>query len=153
MNNMICNECGTSLPQNATECPNCGCPAPMVPQSHSKKDLFSSVNIPSIIALLLGVIIIVLGVSLLKKDISIDSYRAKTYDAEYTAFGGDFYTSIYGATDIIVDELSDINGGIQSLSENLVVIVETIYYVSGVIVISLGLGVVSTSCIHLLKKD
>lgn len=153
MNNIKCSECGTVLPQNATECPNCGCPAPIVSQSPAKKNILSSLNIPSLVALFLGVIIIITGFSLLKKDVAIDSYRAKIYDAEYTAFGGDFYTSIYGATDIIVDELSDINGGIESLSESLVVIVETVYYISGMIVISLGLGVVSISCIHILKQD
>lgn len=153
MNDFTCNECGAILPQNATECPNCGCPVPSTPQNAFKKKTLSSLRIQSVISLILGIIILVLGVSLMKKDVSLDPYSAKKYDAEYTAFGGDFYTSIYGATDIIVDELSDINDGLESLSETMISSIEAIYYAGGVIVSALGLGVIAMSCCYISKNN
>lgn len=107
----------------------------------------------SVIALILGIVIIVMGAKVMKMKVDVDTYSAKHYDAEYAAFGGDFYTEIYGATDTIVDELDDINSGIATLSESIADISNTIYYPIGMMIIALGLGVVAISCIHILKEN
>lgn len=153
MSNLVCSECGAPLSQNATVCSSCGCPVTTEAQHSIKKNSPSPSNILSAVSLLLGIIILIIGISLTQKDVTIDPYHARIYDAEYTAFKGDFYTSIYGVTDTIVDELSDINGGIESLSETMVVVIEAIYYISGIMVSSLGLGVIAMSCIHISKRS
>ena len=137
------------------ECPSCGCP---VDKSNEAKIEYSvptktrapkKLNILSIISLFLGIAIIIMGVTVMNKKVNIDTYSAKHYDAEYAAFGGDFYTKIYGASDIIIDELNDINNGVEVLSESMDVLVNIIYYPIGMLIISLGIGVIAISCIHL----
>ena len=110
-------------------------------------------NIISIISLLFGVVIIIMGITLMNKKVTIDTYNAKNYDAEYAAFGGDFYTEIYGAADIIVDELNDINSGVTVLSESMATMSNVIYYPAGMIIIAIGLGVVAVSCNHIKKEN
>lgn len=157
MNELKCKECGAALVQGATECPSCGCPieevkiecaAPTKTQTAKKK-----VNVISILPLLLGIVIIVMGITVMNKGVSIDTYSAKHYDADYAAFGGDFYTEIYGVTDMIVDELNDINSGVEVLSESMATMASVIYYSTGMIIIALDLGVVAVSCNHIKKEN
>lgn len=89
----------------------------------------------------------------MNKEVSIETYNAKHYDADYAAFGGYFYTEIYGASDIIVDELNDINGGVEVLSESMAAMANVIYYPVGMMIVALGLGVVAVSCNHIKKEN
>lgn len=165
MSELKCKECGAMLAQGTKECSSCGCPieevkfAPAAPIETKSAKKF---NVMSIISLILGVVIIVMGVSVMNKEVSIDTYSAGNYnadyDADYAAFGGDFYTEIYGATDIIVDELNDVvdelddlNGGVEVLSESIGTMANVIYYPVGMLIIAIGLGVVAMSCNHMIK--
>lgn len=158
MSELKCKECGAVLEQGAKECPSCGCPieettVEYAEQTKAQAPKKFKVNVMSVISLLLGVVIIVMGITVMNKEVSIDTYSAKHYDADYAAFGGDFYTEIYGASDIIVDELDDINGGIEVLSESMAAAANIIYYPIGMMIIALGLGVVAVSCNHLKKEN
>ena len=82
----------------------------------------------------------------------MDTYSAKHYDADYAAFGGDFYTEIYGASDMIIDELDDINGGLEIISESMETIANSIYYPIGMMIIAFGIGVIAISFNHIKKE-
>lgn len=155
MNELKCKECGATLAQGTTECPSCGCPVEEASGETqiTKVQTAKKLNIMPIISLLLGVVIIVMGISVINKSVSIDTYSASHYDADTAKFGGDFYTSIYKASDIIVDELNDINGGIGILSESMSIMVNAIYYPIGMMIIAIGLGVVAVSCNHIKKEN
>lgn len=156
MDALKCKECGAELAQGTKECPNCGCPIEEINvecAAPTKTQIAKKFNVMPIISLLLGVVIIIMGITVMNKEVSIDTYIAKHYDADYAAFGGDFYTEIYGASDIIVDELNDINGGIEVLSESIAALANVIYYPIGMMIIALGLGVVAVSCNHIKKEN
>lgn len=158
-----CPECGEVILENLHECPRCGCPLEdniptTVPQEtqpkiskekevHSKK----KVNIMPLISLVIGIIVFILGCTLLNHKYSLETYSARSYNVDSAAFGADFYTEIYGASDTIVDELSDINGGIATISGAFTEIVYAIYFSGGIIVIALGLGIVAMSLLHIGK--
>lgn len=156
MTELKCRECGAALAQGAKECPSCGCPIGEVKPGNAaptKTRTAKKFNIMSIISLLLGIVIIIMGITVMNKEVSIDTYSAKHYDADYAEFGGDFYTEIYGASDIIVDELNDINGGVEVLSESMAAMENVIYYPVGMMIIALGLGVIAVSCNHIKKEN
>lgn len=162
MEELKCKECGAVLAQEAKECPVCGCPVeeavnaeptapkPTAPQKEKRE---SKINITAIISLLLGIAIIIMGGTVINKEISIDTYRAEHYNAEYAEFGGDFYTYIYGASDTMVDELNAINSGVELISESMSTIANIIYYPAGMIIIAIGLGVVAMSVNHIKKEN
>lgn len=151
MNEIKCKECGAALALGTKECPACGCPvegraeyvAPAQPQTKKK------FNVMSIFSFLIGVVIVIMGITVMNKDVNIYTYYANPYNADYAAFGGDFYTEIYGVCDIIVDELDDINGGIEALSKSMETMANVIYYPIGMMIIALGLGVLAISFIHI----
>lgn len=156
MNELKCKECGAALAQGENECHACGCPIEEVKvnrPAHIKTKKAKNFNVMSVVSLLLGVVIIIMGIVVINKEVSIDTYSAEYYNADYAAFGGDFYTEIYRASDIIVDELNDINGGVELLSESMAAIANVIYYPVGMIIIALGLGVVAMSCNHIKKEN
>ena len=156
MNELKCKECGATLVQGANECPSCGCPIEEVvieTVAAAKIQATKKFNVMSIISLLLGVAIIIMGITVMNKEVSIDTYSANYYDADYAVFGADFYTEIYGASDIIVDELNEINGGVELLSESMATMASVIYYSIGMMIIALGLGVVAVSCNHIKKES
>lgn len=158
MNERKCNECGAVIPEGATACPSCGCPIPAEvtkpsEKKQEKRKIPVAINWMAVISLILGVIIIFMGTSVKKKTISLGTYSAKHYSADEARFGADFYTEIYKASDIMVDELNDINGGIGELSESLNSMANVIYYPVGTMIEGMGLGVIAISCIHLKKKD
>ena len=158
MNERKCNECGAVIPEGATACPSCGCPIPAEvtkpsEKKQKKRKIPVAINWMAVISLILGVIIIFMGTSVKKKTISLGTYSAKHYSADEARFGADFYTEIYKASDIMVDELNDINGGIGELSESLNSMANVIYYPVGTMIEAMGLGVIAISCIHLKKKD
>lgn len=184
-----CKECGAILAADAKECSVCGCPVDIAegkpievkgePAAQSvkteetkakaigmmKEKKSIKINFMAIISLILGIVIIAMGakVSKMKMDVDVEAatYSAKHYDVDYAAFGGDFYTEIYGATDTIVDELDDINSGVATLTKSVAsasdtmanTLANTIYYPVGMLIIALGIGVVAVSCIHILKVD
>lgn len=161
MNDLKCKECGAPLTEGMTECPSCGCP--VQPESFAPQELSApqeqpkasaaakkmKFNITSIIALLLGIIIIGIGVSVTSKSLTLADYSAKTYQVDSARFGADFYTDIYEASDVMVDELSAINGGIEAVSVSVNTAAREIHSAIGILIISLGLGVVAVSCIHI----
>lgn len=156
MNELKCKECGTIFEPGTKECPVCGCPIEEVKVecvAPTKTQTTKKFNVMSIISLLLGIVIIIMGITVMNAEVSIDTYSAKHYDADYAAFGGDFYTEIYGASDMIVDELNDINGSIEILSESMAAMANVIYYPAGMMIIALGLGVVAVSCNHIKKEN
>ena len=152
-----CPECGEVILENLHECPRCGCPLEdniptTVPQEtqpkiskekevHSKK----KVNIMPLISLVIGIIVFILGCTLLNHKYSLETYSARSYNVDSAAFGADFYTEIYGASDTIVD------GGIATISSAFTEIVYAIYFSGGIIVIALGLGIVAMSLLHIGK--
>jgi hypothetical protein len=173
MEEIKCSECGAVLTSDMLECPNCGCPVENmqadsaaheknVPVQSFSTASESSVQLPTntkkklslapCISLILGLILMLLGFKVTAREAGLPLYDAKSYNVSYAAFGADFYTEIYGATDTIVDELSDINEGIGSLSESLNTIATVINYAAGMVIIAIGLGVVSVSILHMKKS-
>lgn len=160
MEELKCKECGTVLTQDAKECPACGCPIaevikaePTVPKKEKKEKIVSKINITAIISLLLGVAIIIMGATVINREVSIDTYRAGHYKAEHAEFGADFYTYIYDASDTMVDELNDINSGVELISESMSTMANAIYYPAGMIIIAIGLGVVAMSVNNIKKEN
>lgn len=155
MSELKCTECGAVLPEDAVECPTCGCPVPEVPAKavlSPKKAASFPLNIMAIISLILGIAIIIMGANVMKMSTDLDTYTAKHFDVDTAKFGADFYTEIYKASDVIVDELSAVNSGIGLLSESMAAIANVVYYPAGIIIISLGLGVVAISLLHIKKR-
>lgn len=161
-----CIECGENLQEGMTECPNCGCPvderrADVYPEWEEKHRVNENaiiavksfkINPFAIVSILVGVVILILGINLSKEELNVEQYYAKQYSVDYAAFGGDFYTEIYGASDTIVDELNSINGGLQSLSTSISSITGTITHVSSMIIIAIGLATISGSLLHIRKR-
>lgn len=86
-------------------------------------------KITSILMAVIGLVVIVLGASFRPEVTSSDltektfKYAAENYNLEYCAFGGDFYTEIYAASDMIVDVLDDINRS----TEDVVAVQNAVY--------------------------
>ena len=78
-------------------------------------------KITSILMVVIGLVVIVLGASFQPEATSYDltektfKYAAENYNLQYCAFGGDFYTEIYAASDMIVDVLDDINRSTETV--------------------------------------
>ena len=167
MNELKCKECGAEFTHGAKECPSCGCPIEEVKVESAtpiKAQTAKNFNVMSIISLLLGVVIIIMGITVMNKEVSIDTYSTQNnttnYDADYCAFGADFYTEIYKTSDIIVDELNDVIDGIDDLKNGVEVIsgsmssiANVIYYPIGMMIVALGLGVIAVSCNHIKKTN
>lgn len=118
-----------------------------------KKLFCNKKNFLPYVSLIIGIILLIMGLFVVNKKTGINVYIANDYNVPSMAFGGDFYTEIYNASDKIVDELNDINGGMESLSESLNYIVEAIYFSAGMIIISLGLCTIAVSCICLKREN
>lgn len=160
MEEIRCTECGEMLVNGTKECPKCGCPVNYL-QPEIKKEEITIVKsdngenkktILPIISLVIGVVIVIMGFMLLTHKSNIEVYDARIYDVDKVAFGADFYTEIYNASDTIVDELNDINGGIAVISNSLASVIEAIYYGGGMVVIALGLGIVAISFMNINKS-
>lgn len=160
MEKISCTECGEILANGAKECPKCGCPVDDS-QPEIKKKKVTAVksdkeeckkSILPIVSFVIGIVIIILGFMLLMHKSDIEVYDAESYNIDKATFGADFYTEIYSASDTIVDELNDINGGIAALSESLVSVIAAIYYGCGVVVITMGFGIVAISLMNIDKS-
>lgn len=120
-------------------------------------------KLSSIICFILGIVVIILGTRLVAEpaDHSVEDntfrYSATDYDLPHAAFGADFYTDIYEGSDYIVDVLDDINKSMETVvkAENGIYeataanikatddLIDTIYEVSGMIVIAIGAVIVA----------
>ena len=155
MSEWKCKECGAPLEQGMHECPACGCPVKEEEPERaaaSKAKTGVRLNIMAVVSLLIGIEIMIMGTNMMHKEVSIDTYSAKHYDIDYAAFGADFYTDIYEASDVIVDELSDINGGMEKISESMAKMANVIYEPIGMMIVAIGMGVAALSCKDLLKQ-
>ena len=148
-----CMECGEFLDERMSICPRCGCPVKAEEKPTVEKKSKIRIKIMPIVSIVLGLVIIYCGIVLVGQKTVAKDYSAKTFNVESAEFGGDFYTLIYGASDTIVDELSAINGGIAVLSESTNTITNTLYYSSGIVVISMGIAVIAVSLPKLIKKE
>lgn len=155
MTEFKCPECNKSIAEGVTECPHCGYPvldAKKEQRTSRKKAQLKRFNIMPFISLFLGIVIIIMGITIKNKDASLDIYLAKNYNIENIEFGGDFYTEIYAASDMIVDELSDINKGVESLSQSIASSTNVIYYSTGMLIIAIGTAVVAISCNNIKRE-
>ena len=125
--------------------------APIVPLEKTEETY--KVNFAALASLVLGIVIIIMGSSVMNKNADLAVYKANPYDADYAAFGGDFYTEIYAVTDMIVDELNDMNNGIATVSRAVVAEVNTVYYTTGMLMIAIGLGVIAIAGVHVVKRE
>ena len=75
----------------------------------------------AIICVLIGIAVIILGVTFSGEPAEYTSasggtyYKAGDYSVRSATFGADFYTYIYGSTDAIVDELNEINHAAEKI--------------------------------------
>ena len=149
MDEMRCGECGTAIEKGMTECPSCGCPIEQRPVKEKKR---LKCYIMPILSIVLGIAIIIMGIQVMGKKTQMNTYTARRYAADSAKFGADFYTYVYDASDMMVDELSDINGGIALLSESMETAANVIYYPVGMLIVAIGLGVVALSCTHIGRE-
>lgn len=169
MNEQKCPECGATLPENIQTCPQCGCPLPTKEAEPKYTAASSAPNHPatsatvtkkskkkiSIMALLgtiIGILVVLMGFNLVGKVAQSNVHNATEYDVPYSAFGADFYTEIYGATDIMADELNDIDKGIEKISYSATELIDTMYVCSGTIIMAIGLATIASS-IQKIKKE
>lgn len=164
MIDLKCQECGISISSEMDECPNCGYPVSVNKLGECQKEFMFAQNIVSknktakktsimpYISLILGICILVFGIWVASNKPEIDTYNAKQFNVDYSAFGGDFYTEIYGAVDIIADELNAINGGIESISKSINSFTNLICSSTGMLIIAIGLSTIALSCVHIKKN-
>lgn len=109
-------------------------------------------KITAIVMAALGLIAIIMGAAISGKDADTSSFvhSAGYYNADSAAFGADFYTYIYDASDTIVDALSDMNNGISEAvaAQNYQIkkaaeTTEAVYKAGGMIVIAIGLAILA----------
>lgn len=160
-----CVECGTELDEFVKVCPNCGCPVQTVPVVEKVNDAPVSVpatkptpksfkiNMMAVISLILGIVILVMGFKVADKKFEINEYNASKYSVDSAKFGADFYTEIYKASDVAVDAISAVNGGIASLSTSVADFVEVVTYSAGMIIVAIGMGVIAVSVLHIKKEE
>lgn len=109
------------------------------------------ISIRHCMSLTIGFIIIGIIAATKKPDMKI--YSAETFDVESATFGADFYTEIYQANDTIVNELNQINDGVETLSASMKSMAEVIYFAAGMIIIAIGLGMNAISCNSIKKRN
>lgn len=150
-----CKECGAILEAGAAVCPDCGCPVEQAaeqPMPVVKEKPSFKLNILAVAALLLGVVIIIMGMKVMRTSVSVDTFQAKHYNTDSMTFGADFYTEIYRASDTIVDELSELNSGVETISESVAELANVIYEPVGTLIVTLGIGVIAVSLCHIKSK-
>ena len=123
------------------------------PVEEKKESFLKQFNTMALVSMAIGLVIIIMGFAVIGKDVSVNTHHANAYDVDYAAFGADFYTEIYGASDVIVSALDDINGGIGQISQSMVVLANVVQYPIGMLIVALGLGVIAVSCNNLKKNN
>lgn len=170
MHERKCPECGEIITANLESCPKCGCPlsesSPVPPESApTPKYSVSSDPVPSskttkkkhsnkaeIASLILGVLIFIMGFSLWRTSPATQTHSAGNYAVPYAAFGGDFYTEIYAASDTMADALTDIDSGIEAVSVSTQSLAQGLYTCSGMITMAIGLMTISISLPKIKKS-
>ena len=123
------------------------------PVEEKKENFLKQFNKMALVSMAIGLVIIIMGFVVIGKNVSVNTHYAHSYDVDYAAFGADFYTEIYGASDVIVSALDDINGGIGQISQSMAVLANVVQYPIGMLIIALGLGVIAVSCNNLKKNN
>ncbi len=91
------------------------------PKSESRGGSSTFRKFSSVLCALLGIVIVLFGYKMDQDAVNhAESLRTYSYDAgsyyvPYASFGGDFYTYMYNASDTIVDELDDMNKGMEQV--------------------------------------
>ena len=163
MNDEIkCPECGAMVARDVKTCPQCGCPMPAsteqpkyvapAAQPAAPAKPKAKTSKAAVVGVILGILITLMGGSLIGRTATTTPHMASSYDASSASFGADFYTYIYDASDTIVDELNDIDSGIESVSNSVTELIQVVYLCSGEIVIALGLTMVVGSLGKLRKN-
>ena len=146
MNEIKCPECGSVINADVEICPTCGFP---VKKSDEQKIITEKekkhFNVLSLIALLIGVVIIIIGGYTATRKADLKIHSAKKYNTDIAAFGADFYTEIYDATKAAADGVWDVNSGIEIISKDMSSIANTIYFSAGMIIIAIGSAIVAVS--------
>ena len=76
-------------------------------------------KIVSILTLIIGLLVIVMGVKVMNTSVSdslggsYTDFEVGEFDVWGASFGADFYTYMYDASDMIVEELNAINNGLE----------------------------------------
>ena len=120
----------------------------------SQRSILLQIRLPRLVAaLILGVVIIFMGMKVMRTSVSVDTFQAKHYNTDSMTFGADFYTEIYRASDTIVDELSELNSGVETISESVAELANVIYEPVGTLIVTLGIGVIAVSLCHIKSKS
>ena len=90
-------------------------------------------KIIAIITIIVGIIVIVLGLCIQPGKVYL--HNDSIYSVPSAAFGADFYTYVYDGVDTIVDELDDINRGVETIASAGKMIVISI----GLLIVAMGL--------------
>jgi len=122
-------------------------------------------KITALTTAIIGLVIMLLGLVLVFQTVSPytvsgNFYHVPSwYDAEGAAFGGDFYTYMYDASDMIVSELNEINQGMgqvvaaqNTLNANAVAgvnatgnLTTAVYRTGGLVIVAIGLAVLASA--------
>ena len=117
----------------------------------------------AIICVIIGIVVLILGITFDGEPAEYSagsggvSYSAGNYSVSGASFGADFYTYIYGSTDVIVDELDELNHAVETVvdGENSVRravsanidatngVIRAINAASKLLIISFGLGILA----------
>lgn len=92
-------------------------------------------KITAVLTVIIGIGVIVFDARLMKETanhaVDDNSFRymanegeVNTFDAKYASFGADFYTYLYRASDIMVDELNEINQRMASVNSAMETVVK-----------------------------
>lgn len=127
--------------------------APAAPEQQAAAPGAGKRKLLPLISLAIGVVMLLLGIVTATRKAGAEPYEAQQYGVSHMTFGADFYTEMYNASDTIVQELNDINGGVASLSASAGAAIKAIYFSAGMIIIALGLGTIAISCIFLKQES
>ena len=120
------------------------------------------VNIGTVISIILGIVIIVIGYKVYDGKIDLSStatHTALRKDIPSASFGGDFYTYMYDASDTIVTELSDIDSGIETTTQMIYTLNQNLYKTAneinktfGLLIICIGIATIAIAIPKLIVE-
>lgn len=146
-----CPGCGKTISNMAKECPECGYSFENENVISEKSRKAKKVYVPSVIALIIGICIIALGVTVYDEKVGISTHSSKYNSVLSYSFGADFYTEMYNASSTMVSELNDIDSGLAVATSGIQNLGYIIYKSVGMLIIVLGLGVVAIAIINIQK--
>lgn len=154
MSEFICKECGAQIDSKMKSCPNCGCPIDIQITAGPEKEEISRGSVGNnrpkfgvfaYLPLCIGIIIFICGMVVCQQHTEIKTHDAGKYSVSSLEFGADFYTEIYKAADTSVDELNEINQGIELLSISIGDGINEIYKMTGYLIMAIGGGTIAIS--------